>query len=170
MKLYFRSITPKDPWYSEVQRLYEASFPLNERRPFSALFTDFHGEGKIMAAMTGGQISGMVVLLSHKEITHILYIAVEENLRSFGYGSRMLELIREQYPGQKIVADLERPKESAPNESQRERRIAFYQKNGYILTEINYCWEGEDYCIVSNGGDVTKKEFGDFWKYFYSNG
>lgn len=170
MELYFKAVNAGDPWYSEVLRLYEASFPANERRPFPDLFTDFYGEADVLAVMDGSQIAGMLVLLTHKDITHILYFAVEENLRSRGYGSYMLELIRKKYPGQKIVADLERPDENAPNESQREHRVAFYRKNGYEFTEINYRWEGEDYCIMSNGGNVTREEFRSFWKYFFANG
>ena len=169
MKLQLRPINRDDPWYDEARRLYEASFPPNERSPFSALFSDFHGEEEIMAALEETRFIGMAVLLTWQDITHILYIAVEEELRSRGYGSRILELIRKSYPGQKIIADLERPEKKARNESQRESRIAFYIKNGYSFTDIEYRWKNEDYCIMSNGGNVSRKAFGNFWEHFYSN-
>lgn len=169
MELKMKPISEQDPWYAEAQRLYEASFPPNERRSFPELFDDFHGACEVMAALEGNRFAGMAVLLTYEDITHILYIAVEEALRSRGYGSRMLDLIRKHYPGQKIIADLERPEENAQNEPQRESRVAFYRKNGYRFTGIDYRWEGEDYCIMSNGGDVTREAFGNFWRHFYSS-
>ena len=167
MELQLKPISEQDPWYGEAQRLYETSFPPNERRTFPELFDDFHGACEIMSAMEGNRFIGMTVLLTYKDITHILYIAIEENLRSRGYGSRMLDLIRKQYPDQKIIADLERPEEDAQNEPQRESRVAFYRKNGYSFTGIDYRWEGEDYCIMSNGGNLSHDAFQNFWGHFY---
>ncbi len=169
-ELHFRQITETDPRLDEVRELYEASFPPNERQPFGELFSGFYGEMETLAAFEKDRLVGIVMLLSHEEITHILYFAVEPGLRSRGYGSRMLKLIRDRYPVQKIIADIERPGENIPNESQRENRIAFYLNNGYRFTEIEYRWEGEDYSIMSHGGDVTWDAFRRFWQYYYSNG
>ncbi len=168
--MYFRRITEKDPQLDKVRTLYESSFPPNERQPFSGIFSDFYGETEVLAAFEGNSLAGIIMLLSHEEITHILYFAVEPELRCRGYGSRMLGLVRELYPGQKIIADIERPGENMPNESQRENRTAFYLNNGYRFTEIEYRWEGEDYSILSCGGDVTWDAFRRFWRYYYSNG
>ena len=162
-----RLIRREDPWYSEAERLYDDSFPPNERPPFSALFTEFGGAEELLAVLDGDRFAGLAVLLTYQDITHILYLAVEEGLRGCGYGSRILALIRERYPGQKIIADLELPEADTPNEVQREKRIAFYRKNGYCLTGIVYRWEGEDYCIMASGGTVTREAFGKFWHHFY---
>ena len=167
MNMQLKQISKHDPWYAEAQRLYEASFPPNERISFSELFNDFDGACEVMAALEGNLFVGLTVLLTYEDITHILYMAVEEDLRSRGYGSRMLELIRKHYPGQKIIADVERLEEDAKNEPQRESRITFYRKNGYRFTDIDYRWEGEDYCIMSNGGNVSHDAFQNFWGHFY---
>ena len=53
-----------------------------------------------------------------------------------------------------------------PNKTQREERIAFYRRNGFEDTEVAYRWENEDYRIMSNGGDVSKREFWLFWDHF----
>lgn len=168
MELYFRPISEEHPRLEEIQSLYEASFPPNERRPFSALFSEFHGEGELLAVLENDRLAGLVMLLSFEDITHILYLAVPAELRDQGYGSRILDMIRQRYPGQRIVADLERPEKDSVNKVQRERRVDFYRKNGYLFTEVAYRWEGEDYFIMSNGGDVTRAEFGRFWQHFYS--
>ena len=167
MELKFTPVIMQDPVYKEVKYLYEISFPAHERRDFSNLADDF-GEGYELFAVFGeDHFAGLVVLLTFEDITHILYLAVKPELYGQGYGSRILTEIRNRYPGHRIIADLERPETGTPNEDQREKRIAFYQKNGYRFTEISYYWEGENYRIMSNGGDVTREEFGRFWWHFY---
>ncbi len=161
-----RAIRREDPLFNDVKNLYEASFPENERRPVGELLEGFRGEGELLAALDEGVFVGLVSLLSCEDITHILYFAVRDELRNQGYGSRILTLIRTRYPGQRIIVDVERPEDGIPNRAQREERIAFYRKNGYADTRITYRWEGEDYRIMSSGGDVTKREFRRFWEHF----
>ena len=160
------SIRACDPMYENAKALYEGSFPENERRPFTELTEGFRGEGELLTASEEGSFVGMVSLLTFEDITHILYFAVREELRNHGYGSKILTLIRERCPGQRIIVDVERPEDGAPNKAQREERISFYRRNGYEDTEVAYRWENEDYRIMSNGGDVTERDFRLFWDHF----
>ena len=160
------AIRPYDPMYENVKELYESSFPENERRPLNELTEGFRGEGELLAALDEGTFVGMVSLLSFEDITHILYFAVRDELRNHGYGSKILTLIRAHCPGQRIIVDVERPEDGVPNKTQREERIAFYRRNGFVDTEVAYRWENEDYRIMSNGGDVSKREFWLFWDHF----
>ncbi len=169
MELNCRTLEADSPYCEEARELYELSFPPNERRPFPELFSCFRGAGELLAFFEGECFTGFVYLLSLGDITHILYFAVPAELRGCGYGSRILGLLRKRYPGQRIIADLELPEKNAPDETGREKRAAFYRKNGYRETDIRYRWEGENYFIMSNGGDVTRAEFGGFWGYFYSD-
>ena len=120
----------------------------------------------MLAFLDGDTFAGMTFLLTFEDITHILYLAVSQDLRDKGYGSAILQKIRELYQGQRIIADLELPEANIPNEAQRKKRTAFYEKNGYVFTDIVYRWENEDYRIMSDGGDVTFDEFRRFWQYF----
>lgn len=158
----------RSPWLPQIRKLYESSFPDNERRPLDTLLNDQTGAGEVFAALDEGRFVGLAVLLTHGDLTHILYFAVEAFLRGRGYGSDLLAAIRGRYPGQRILADVEAPDPRADNRAQRERRIAFYRRNGYEMTEIRYNWVGENYVILSAGGPVTGPEFGAFWHYFYS--
>ena len=65
-----------------VRRLYESAFPANERRPFEALLSGFDGQGELLAFYLGDCFAGFVSLLSWADITHILYFAIEEALRT----------------------------------------------------------------------------------------
>lgn len=154
--------------YYKVNALYERAFPENERRPLEALYADRNGRSEVLAAVADGEFVGFAMNLNRLDITHIIYLAVEESARKRGYGSRMLSLIRERHPLNRIIADLESPVSGAPNGDERVKRISFYRANGYEDTGIKYDWEGESYIVLSSGGNVTRKEFGEFWHYFYS--
>ena len=156
------------PRLGRIEALYRSAFPANERRPLEVLLKDESGAGEVFAAMDGETFVDFCVLLTHMDLTHILYFAVEPGLRRRGYGARILAAIRERYPAHRVLADLEAPVPDAPNRDQREKRIAFYARNGYALTEIRYRWEKEDYLVMSAGGNVTGPEFSAFWRHFYS--
>ena len=51
---------------------------------------------------------GFASILSYKDISHIIYLAVTENLRNKGYGSKIIQEIKKIKTSQKILADLEK--------------------------------------------------------------
>ncbi len=104
--------------------------------------------------------------ISHGDITNIVYFAVVPELRSRGYGSKILQAIRRQHPDTRIVVDIEVEEDSKDAEElkRRNRRREFYQRNGFGASPFEYHWQGEHYRLLSAGGTVTEKEFRDFWK------
>ena len=104
--------------------------------------------------------------ITHGSITNIVYFAVVPELRSRGYGSKILQAIRRQYPDTRIVVDIEVEEDSKDAEElkRRNRRREFYQRNGFDASPVDYVWQGEHYRLLSAGGTVTEKEFRDFWK------
>lgn len=155
------------PELPAVLALYESAFPANERREPEEIIGSEGGPGELLAVKCGGELAGMLAVLTYRDITHILYFAVMPEMRSRGIGAAALAALRGRYPGQRIIADPERPEPYRPNIEQRLRRLAFYERCGYYPTEVKYTWRGEDYVIVSNGGAITEKEFGLFWKHFH---
>ena len=166
--LELRHADENAPHLNAIIALYEGAFPANERRPLEPLLCDKTGAGEVFAALDGDRFVGMLALLTHGDITHIIYFAVEPALRRRGYGSQLLKAVRRLYPQNRIVADVEAPKPGSANATQREKRIDFYRRNGYAVTDIRYHWEDEDYWVMALGGDVSGSEFGAFWRYFYS--
>ena len=167
MSLEMTRVTEASPLLKDVMALYLRAFPANERRPLDVLLRDETGAGEVLAVHDGERFVGLVILLTWQDITHILYFAVTEALRCRGYGREILRLIPDSHPGHRIIADLEEPFDGAANRRQRERRMAFYARNGFRETDIRYAWRGERYVIISLGGNVTEDEFEHFWKYFY---
>ena len=159
----------RSPYYDEMISLYNRSFPENERKPLDPILDDPSSESEIYSIVDEGNFIGMVVLLNHDDITHIIYFAVEESMRCHGYGSRILQLVQERYPGNRILVDVESPDEHKANNLQRKKRIEFYLRNGFMKSEVTYSWIRENYQILVAGGNLNRREFSRFWDYIYSH-
>ena len=171
--LQFFDVTKKSPWLPQVKALYESAFPANERIPikhllddkikreFWAFFDKEDGESGAAPKFCGFSNS-----ITHGSITNIVYFAVVPELRSRGYGSKILQAIREKHPNSRIVVDIEVEEDSKDAEEleRRNRRRDFYQRNGFGSSPVDYVWQGEHYRLLTAGGTVTEKEFRDFWK------
>ena len=171
--LQYFEVTKKSPWLPQVKALYESAFPANERIPikhllddkikreFWAFFDKEDGESGAAPKFCGFSNS-----ITHGSITNIVYFAVVPELRSRGYGSQILQAIREKHPNSRIVVDIEVEEDSKDAEEleRRNRRREFYTRNGFDASPFDYVWQGEHYRLLSAGGIVTEKEFRDFWK------
>ena len=185
-------IKKDSPYLPQVQALYESAFPANERIPmkqlldnkikreFCAFFEEGlrenngeNGDNEIAAVKnTATEIAaaprfrGFSNSITHGDITNIVYFAVVPELRSRGYGSKILQAIRKQHPDTRIIVDIEVEEDSKDAEElkRRNRRREFYQRNGFDASPVDYVWQGEHYRLLSAGGTVTEKEFRDFWK------
>ena len=176
--LQFFDVTRDAPWFPQVKALYESAFPANERIPIKHLLDDkikrefwafFDKEDGANDATP--KFCGFSNSISHGDITNIVYFAVEPELRSRGYGSQILQAIRRQHPGTRIIVDIEVEEDSKDAEEleRRNRRREFYQRNGFDSSPVDYVWQGEHYRLLSAGGTVTEKEFRDFWKEILKN-
>lgn len=150
----------------QLMDLYNRAFPENERRSLIPLLKDHSHHSDFIAFYDGDCFCGFACLLICKDIAHIIYFAIEDNLRNNGYGSRALQLMHKQYPNHRFIADLEAVVEGCSNYQQRLHRHQFYTKNGYHPTPVAYPWRGEDYTILAYNGTISNQEFIDFWKFF----
>lgn len=156
-------------YLNQAVKLYRRAFPANERQSLTPLLNDPLKQGEIFAALDEKGFAGFFALLSYKDITHILYLAIEEDRREYGYGSEILKRIQSMYPNNRIIADVEMVEDDSENNLQRKKRMHFYRRNGYHMTEVRYRWEDEDYVILTSKGTLTTQEFREFWNYFYKN-
>ena len=158
-------IKKSSPYLPQVQALYESAFPANERIPMKQLLDD-KIKREFWAFFDEETFCGFSNSISHSDITNIVYFAVVPELRSRGYGSKILQAIRKQHPDTRIIVDIEVEEDSKDAEElkRRNRRREFYQRNGFDASPVDYVWQGEHYRLLSAGGTVTEKEFRDFWK------
>ena len=163
--LTLQKITSDSKDFSTVMALYQEAFPENERRPLAPFLDGSEEGGEVVAFYDGERFCGFFCLLTYWDITHILYFAVEASLRGRGYGTEALGLVAKYKEGNRILADLEALVPKAENLLQRQKRKDFYLRNGYVRSLVSYDWQGESYDIFVFNGNITPKEFSDFWRH-----
>ena len=151
----------------KVLSLYYESFPRNELIDFNSFYRS-HLHGDVLSFYDEKEFVGFIALLTKGNITNILYFAIMPNLRGKGYGTQSLKQILLYFRPNRIILDVEDPDKSKneAEKTKRTKRVQFYIRAGFKLTNIKYLWSNEYYVImINNGGDLSQQEFFDFWKY-----
>lgn len=150
-----------------VENLYTTAFPESERTPMRILlwgakkeFVDF------LAFYDGDAFVGISYMITHERTTYVLYLAVNGQIRSKGYGTRMLEHIEALHTGNKIVLDIEPLDDSAENSKQREKRRAFYFRNGFAAAGFTMIDGSETYEVLVKGDGCSPSECMTLFKRF----
>ena len=152
-----------------VKKIYLEAFPKKERIPFfmMVLLTKItHTE--FLAFYDKDLLCGFVYSATIGNITYIIFFAVDKDIRSKGYGSKILEEMQKLYPNNKIIITIERCDVEATDIDDRIRRKNFYLKNGYVdtgaLIKLNKK-EQEKEIIIKNGNLDKEELFNFFVKY-----
>lgn len=130
----------KDPsLQKQVKTLYHRSFPKEERIPWWLLLNNSRRKGIDLTAWMDGEVfCGMTASVDVEDLHFVLFLAIAPNMQGKGYGSAILTALQNEYDV--VELNVEPLLESAPNYSQRQRRFAFYNKNG--LQDTGYhVWE-----------------------------
>lgn len=136
----------------KVNVLYEEAFPENERIDLEVL------KGNEIHAFYDPEFIGFASTITYKNITNISYLAVKEELRDQGYGSQILDSIKEEYLNNTITVDIEK----LNGHPIREKRKAFYLRNGFKETPLKYTWRNENFNILSTK-EINKEDYIHFW-------
>ena len=159
--------------YREFKRLYDASFPDNERIPFLRLYTQMDETRVFYAYYEKEKLIGLSFFYLLDDLAYLSYLAVEEKLRGQGYGSKILQRIKEDYRDCRIVLDIEEVKEDAGNYEERRKRKDFYLHNGFVSAGIFYHIYHVDYEILVANGTACKEDWhriiSRYWGKFADN-
>ncbi|MBQ1478019.1 MAG: GNAT family N-acetyltransferase [Erysipelotrichaceae bacterium] len=154
-----REVSKASPDLKEMRRLYNASFPDDERIAFRRLLKELSPERKMYAYYEGEELVGLSYLFFHEDLVYLSYICIEESLRDKGYGSEVLQIILEDLKDHRIALDIEEVKEGTENEEERKRRKAFYLRNGFVSSGVFYRIYHVDYEILCAHGEVKKEDW-----------
>ena len=140
-------LTVKTTKIKNVKKLYIRAFPKSERLPYSVLkfLTLFKGIS-FNEYYDGDLFCGFTYTVETDYTLFIYYLAIDENLRGKGYGSKILSLIKNSYPNKTITLNVEPIDENADNYSQRLTRLSFYKRNGFL---------DSGYTVYEVGGGFT---------------
>ena len=148
----------------QIKQLYQTAFPEDEQIPWEdlvRLIGDMHLD--FTAYYEGEDFIGFTIVYPRPSFSWFWYFAVREDLRGKGYGQQILPLVVGKYRGQSLVMDIESTRqESADNREIRQRRQAFYLRNGFCETNLFRGWSGIEYTILQMGpGTFTMQDWDD---------
>lgn len=131
-----------------VKTLYEKSFPQEERIPWPLLWLNSCRQNIDLTAWLDGDVfCGFTASVTVEDLHFVLFLAISPQLQGKGYGSAILSALQEEYGT--VELNVETLTETAPNYPQRQRRFAFYRKNGFVDTGY-HVWEvGGKFRILS---------------------
>lgn len=93
------------------------------------------------------------------KIVFVMFLSVDKRLRSKAHGSAVLAAIEGRHPHKKIIISIEPCDDGAPDIELRERRKAFYLRNGYKEAGYRVKLNGMEQEIIVKNGEFSKREF-----------
>lgn len=160
MKLNTERITNNSPFWSQVNTLAREAFPPEEYLSPDKLVEMARSENfDFLALLDQEEFVGFMVVQTYQDIAYLFFLAITPDHRSKGYGSRAIETLKWRYAGKKQVVDLEMLDDSAVNSGQREKRRAFYLRNGYRETGLFLSYLGVDYEVLCMDEEFDAEAF-----------
>ncbi len=172
-ELKFISLKDKKKINNKVKRLYNDSFPIQERMPFWTLkFLSKKETVKFHVIYDKDELIGLIYIICYKDIVFIFYLTIDKNFRGRGYGSKILQIIKQKYENYRIVLNIEETDPNSSNYKQRLKRKEFYIKNGfynldYTIKELNVVYEM--LCYNKENKQVKKEEYMNLMKEYFGN-
>ena len=141
---------------SEIEEIYNtymvSDFPENELKPLShikRMVTD-----KVCtcyALYEGNIVLSYAFLCEYDGYVLIDYLAVNPRFRGKGIGTKTLEFLKDKLGGKHILVECEDIAFSVDESEKtiRQRRIAFYENSGFILSQVKTNLFGVRYVILT---------------------
>ncbi len=145
---------------ADVKRIYFEAFPPKERMPFPLMVAMSKlWNTQFWSFYDHNTLCGFAYLAHSGKIVFVMFLAVEQSLRSKGYGSAILQEIQGRYPDKKIIVSIEPCEDAAPDIEVRKRRKEFYLRNGYRETGYQIKLSGVVQDVLVANGEFKKGEF-----------
>ncbi len=139
MNLTEKKLSRKLPNYKEVCAFMKRVFPKEELMPIwlIRLLTTLKKNYDFKVYYENDLFVGILFTIESVDTLFVFYIAVNDEIHSKGYGSKLLNVIFEKYPDKSVTLFIETMDDKdAENYEQRVKRLAFYERNGFFHTGI----------------------------------
>ncbi len=165
MELTTQKVSRNLDEYIKIKELIQTAFPENERLPmWLLLLTSKRKCVDFLAFYDDDRFCGVTYTVKTEKMVFILYLAVSNEIRSNGYGSKILDFLKVRYGEKDLVLNIEPVDENAENYHQRVRRLEFYKKNGFADTGKFFRNKSEIYSILSNSENFSMERYIDVIK------
>lgn len=140
---------------TEITSIYRSymtqDFPQNERKPLRTILSlRKRGIYYCYGMFDKDQLLAYAFVCGGEQACLLDYYAVCAPFRGRGYGTGMLRGMRALLPKLDLLAEVEDPEKATTPEEEatRRRRIAFYERLDFTLTDTAVCLFGVDYRIM----------------------
>ena len=160
IKLKTVAVSKKLKEYKEIKSLMRRAFPQNEQIPMWLLhILAIRKSVEFSAYYDDDLFCGISYTASNEDLVFILYLAVNDKIRSKGYGSAILQCIKQRFSNKAIALNIEPLDPKSDNYAQRIKRYEFYLKNGFVDTHCQISDKSDYYRILATTKQFTIKEY-----------
>lgn len=158
----------------KIKKLYYEAFPKNERVPFIylKLFAK-KNKATFLGIYDKESFVGLIYNICYKDIVYIYYLATEPDSRGKGYGSKILEAMKNRYNQSRIILMAEEINEKSDNHEERIQRKRFYNNNGFRDFGYKVKEAGVVYDMLGCNKEVSHEEYKElmknYWGTFFKN-
>lgn len=151
--------------YKMIKELYSHAFPDIERLPLLLLrLMALKPNIEFYSVYDDEEFCGLLYIVNYKAMSLVYYFAVRSDIRSMGYGTKVLEWLKKEKNSISII--METVHEKCDNAGQRKQRKNFYLKNGFKDTGYYMKDYSGTFDILSTESDINPKEFKKLIKQF----
>ena len=116
----------------DIEPLFISVFPRDERPEADYYFSSFDNEYKeLYGFYDKHEFIGFSSVIIYKDICYIFFLAVEEENRNKGYGTKILNELKKKYDKYTLLLCYEYPDPSYIDNLIRKKREQFYINNGF---------------------------------------
>ena len=118
--------------FKEAMKLYEDSFPLNERQAIDTIKKRIKGNlYRMFIVCSKDKVVFMTLLYPLKKTDFVLldYMVTDKDFRNKGIGTKFIKNILKKISSKYLILEVENPR-YGNNKEQRERRVKFYKSLG----------------------------------------
>lgn len=149
MELRLKPIGADFPDMDHLCILAAEAFPPQEHIAPQELIEMAQSKGFDFWALYDGEcFIGFMVVMTHRTMAYLFFLAIDASLRSQGYGGAALSKLQQTYPAHQHVVDMELLDNKADNVQQRIARRNFYIRNGYKPTGQYLSYFGVSYEVL----------------------
>lgn len=137
MEFIEKTIDKNNKDYKMIKKFMKRVFPKEQLYPmWGIILVSKFKKHPFVAYYHNDQFIGIFYNIICKNTIYLFYFAVNDQLQSQGYGTKMLQYLFSKYPNKSVTTLIDTMDVNSKDYETRKKRLNFYEKNGFIYTNI----------------------------------